>query len=784
MLWRATTGDRFEERFITRFDPRFWTVNFPRPMMAAVTNPGGDALDVTLVFYAKDDLAGLIWESEDTLDHPLLGYATNRDYRGLVFSFRWLSQGLKTLPEVNGPTLTIEGRDQTGAPRTWFVRLWNYAVGTAEDAVITLDFDNLDGGFLLPAEADPVWAGDIDRLFISMVPPEFDGVASGPLSGGRVEATLSLSAMRTRGGNAALAIGDDYMKPHETRLANGYDDSFNITPARLVRNLLHLGYRDWLTHYVGMSHYYSVAWDADEARYIVDPALPVLNVATVAWHSDLFARLARFGFRLALSLSFELLAQNAPADWSQRAFDGAQALTAWVPPSTLLQPTNTTAMGYLKSVYQAFGDLMVAAGLPPIFQIGEPWWWVSLDAAAVPHFYDATTTALFTAETGLPLPPMHQSASETPSAEQQVYLDWLGAKLGAATLDLRDFLRTTYANAQVTLLFFVPQVLNAAQPMRETVNFPVASWAWPAFDFLQIEDYTHVINADWRAHALGLEKVAADLGYPLSATQFFAGFVLDPADTQIWANIARALEDARARGFVERVIWAYPQTVRDGVVVFDPLEEPDMSGFHEVRLPATISFGSRGGPRFSTEIVVTASGHERRNQDWLEARAEYDLAGGIRSEADLATLVAFFRARAGRAFGFRFKDWADYSSAAPGAAISATDQAIGSGDGTTTAFQLVKAYGDGAATHLRTIRKPVAGTVRVALDGTEQTSGWSLDDTTGLVSFTTPPAAGVAITAGFEFDVPVRFAEDRIAVSLEAFAAGEVPSIRLLEIRE
>ena len=784
MLWRASASDRFERRFITRFDPRYWTVNFPRPMMAAVTNPGGEALDVTLVFYARDDLAGLIWESVDAVDHPLLGYETNRDYRGVVLSFRWVSQGLKTLPEVNGPTLTIEGRDQTGAARTWFVRLWNYAVGTAEDAVITLDFDNLDGGFLLPAEADPVWAGDIDRLFISMVPPEFDGVATGPLSAGRVEATLNLSDMRTTGGNAALEIGDDYMKPHMTRIANGYADTFNITPARLVRNLLHLGYRDWLTHYVGMSHYYSVAWDAGEARFIVDPALPILNAATVAWHADFFARLARFGFRLALSLSFELLAQNAPADWAQRAFDGSQALTAWVPPSTLLQPTNSAAMGYLKSVYQAFGDLMIAAGLAPVFQIGEPWWWVSLDSAAVPYFYDATTTALFTAETGLALPPMHQSASETPSAEQQVYLDWLGSKLGAATLDLRDFLGTTYANAQVTLLFFVPQVLDAAEPMRETVNFPVASWAWPAFDFLQIEDYTHVINGDWRAHALGLAKVADDLGYPLSATQFFAGFVLDPADTQIWSNIARALDDARSRGFAERVIWAYPQTVRDGVVVFDPLEEPDMSGFHEVRLPAAISFGSTGGPRFSTEVVITASGHERRNQDWLEARAEYDLAGGIRSEADLETLIAFFRARAGRAFGFRFKDWADCSSAAAGAAIGASDQTIGSGDGATTGFQLVKSYGDGAATHVRAIRKPVAGTVRVALDGVEQTSGWSVDDTTGVVSFDTPPPPGAAITAGFEFDVPVRFAEDRIAVSLEAFAAGEVPSIRLLEIRE
>jgi len=798
MLWLSDESDSFEERFITRFDPRFWTVNFPRPMMAAITNPGGAALDITLVFYSTDDLAGLIWASEDTLDHPLLRYETRRDYSGVVLSFRWISQGLKPLNEVHGPTLTIEGRDGAGNPRSWFVRLWNFAAGTPTDAVITLDFDNLAGGFLLPGQADPVDPRDIDRLFISMVPPEFDGSSNGPIEDGaggfmRAEASLKLRDIRTTGGHAELALGDDYVKPHGIRLANGYDDTFNLAPARLIRNLLQLGYRDWFTHYVGMSHFYSVAWDPLEARFVVDPALPTLNVATAAWHADFFARLKRFRFNLALSVSFELLNQNAPQGWAQRAYDGGIALTGWEPPSTLLAPTNTAAMDYLKSVYTAFGDLVNLAGLTPIFQLGEPWWWVAFRPAGpapqddagtrIPHFYDSTTTALFTAETGLPVPPAHMRADEIPTSEQQVYLDWLGEKLGMATLDIRDHLKAVFPGAQVTLLFFTPQVLDPDEPLVQAANFPVAFWAYPAFDFLQIEDYDHVIAGDWAAHDRDIERVMAELGYPVSSTQFFAGFVLFASDIHIWRNIERALIDAERRGFSERVIWAYPQVVRDGVVVFEIEEEVDMAGFHEVRLPEAIGFGSIGGPRFSTQVATTASGFERRNRDWQEARAEYDIASGIRSAQDLADLAGFFRARAGRAYGFRFKDWADFSSAVPGAEVTPFDQPLGAGDGNMSSFQLIKRYQDTAAMHDRRIAKPVAGSVRIGVDGGELTTGWSVDTTTGLVTFETPPGAGTTLTAGFEFDVPVRFADDRLGLSLEAFEAGEAGSIRLLEIR-
>ena len=128
-FWFAKAGDAQQHAHLKRFDPAYWTVNFPRPMMASVVTPSDHGLRVDAVFYRANDLAGLIWASEDTGDHPLLAYETQRDYRGLTLSFRWHSSGVLPLDAVNGPTLTIEGRDANGAVRSWFVRLWNYADG-------------------------------------------------------------------------------------------------------------------------------------------------------------------------------------------------------------------------------------------------------------------------------------------------------------------------------------------------------------------------------------------------------------------------------------------------------------------------------------------------------------------------------------------------------------------------------------------------------------------------------------------------------------------------------
>lgn len=200
-----------------------------------------------------------------------------------------------------------------------------------------------------------------------------------------------------------------------------------------------------------------------------------------------------------------------------------------------------------------------------------------------------------------------------------------------------------------------------------------------------------------------------------------------------------------------------------------------MSGFHEVRFPTDVGYGASGGPRFSTQVVEAASGFEQRNINWAQARARYNAGTAMTSEQALAELVAFFRARMGRAFGFRFKDWSDYASGTPGAAPSPVDQLIGIGDGTQTTFQLIKTYAPGADAHIRTITKPVDGSVRIAVNAGEMMSGWSVDTTTGMVVFDTAPADGNTIQAGFEFDVPVRFDSDVLDVSLETFNACARP---------
>jgi len=205
--------------------------------------------------------------------------------------------------------------------------------------------------------------------------------------------------------------------------------------------------------------------------------------------------------------------------------------------------------------------------------------------------------------------------------------------------------------------------------------------------------------------------------------------------------------------------------------------------FHEVRFPDNISRGARGGPERRTQIVEMASGDEERNGSWADSRRRYDASYGIRKADDLAAVTAFFEARRGRLYGFRWKDWADHKSGMPSAGTGVTDQPIGSGNGAATAFQLVKLYTSGAQSWTRTITKPVAGTIALALNGAPQISGWTVNTATGVVTFAVAPAPGIAITAGFEFDVPVRFDTDTLDVTLDFERLGSITSIPLIEVR-
>ena len=198
-----------------------------------------------------------------------------------------------------------------------------------------------------------------------------------------------------------------------------------------------------------------------------------------------------------------------------------------------------------------------------------------------------------------------------------------------------------------------------------------------------------------------------------------------------------------------------------------------MSGFHEVQFPPDIAYGATGGPGYTTSILTTVSGHERRNAAWAEARGRWNVASGLKRRDQVEALIAFFRARKGRAWGFRFKDWTDFEAA---------DQPLGMGDGSTRSFQLARHYVSAGVVETRTIAKPVPGSLAIRRDG-NPVANWSVDTATGIVTFSSPPPAGAVLTADFAFDVPARFDTDQMDLTLERFALGSWGQIPIVEIR-
>ena len=205
--------------------------------------------------------------------------------------------------------------------------------------------------------------------------------------------------------------------------------------------------------------------------------------------------------------------------------------------------------------------------------------------------------------------------------------------------------------------------------------------------------------------------------------------------------------------------------------------------FHQIRFPLDVALGTRGGPERATDIVTLHSGREERNSRWAGSRRRYNAGYGVKSRADLQAVLAFFEERRGRFHSFLWRDGLDHSSGAE--TPTAFDQIIGTGDGSTTAFQLTKTYGAAFDPYVRPITKPVEGSARLAVDGVELAgSGFTVNTLTGMVTLAAAPAADAAVTAGFLFDVPVRFDTDRLDIELSSFDAAEAPAIPLIEVLE
>jgi len=404
--------------------------------------------------------------------------------------------------------------------------------------------------------------------------------------------------------------------------------------------------------------------------------------------------------------------------------------------------------------------IAVAAGLAPKFQVGEPWWWVMPDGR--PCFYDASAVVAFA-----PVEMASIRRSKTPA--QIATLDAAGVCLAASTAALIAAAKGAAPGCVSHLLTYLPTVLEAKAPEAKRANMPVG-WASPAFDVLQLEDYDWVTAGDSASSAEGVAVAFARLGYPVERQHYLSGFVLRPDQAAEWGLIEAAAEVARVRGVAETFLWALPQVMRDGFVHFDHSEgDEGVDAFDDVLFPLELGREAEVAPGFSTAILTSAGGREARNAAWAEARTSYDVGPGLRSEADIGVLLAFFRARMGAARGFRLRDPFDFD---------AVGEVVGVGDGVLRRFALVKSYGAAE----RRITRPVAGSVSVALGGVG-TLAFSVE-AGGWVVLDVAPAFGVVVTAGFAFDVPVRFAGDRLSVARATFLAGVAASVPLVEVRE
>ncbi|WP_298862459.1 DUF2460 domain-containing protein [uncultured Sulfitobacter sp.] len=207
--------------------------------------------------------------------------------------------------------------------------------------------------------------------------------------------------------------------------------------------------------------------------------------------------------------------------------------------------------------------------------------------------------------------------------------------------------------------------------------------------------------------------------------------------------------------------------------------------FHEVQFPTDLSFGALGGPQRRVDVVTLANGYEERNTPWAHSRRVYDAGLGLRSLDDVEAVIAFYEARFGQMFGFRWKDWSDFKSGKPSVAINRQDQQIALGDGVTTEFQLIKSYRSGGHIYKRPITKPVKGSVLVAVEQDDKLEAvdYVVNDISGVITFKDAPDPDTRVFAGYEFDVPVRFDSDSLLTNIASFNAGQVPDIPVREVR-
>lgn len=557
----------FTKTTVKRFSPKYFTVNGPRSMSFSIVSDQ-DKMTINYTARLKNDLCGITWFSEDTKDHTNQKYSTNKDYRGTVWVFDIeLSNTSPVLnDEKRAPSITVNARDASGTPVTYIIPIFRYAdTPTLRTARVTIDWSTVMGGFFAD---QPIFAGDIDNLFIAAVVSSYD-VASDPLPA-PMNGSISITNVSVTGPSSDLVLRKATVGVNGLGMATSYDDSYDLTPQRIIENLLDLGYSDSINHYCGMSIFPQKTWDGTRLVIVTHDnaaGLPVVNNPTAQWHKDFARQCAKNNLRLIQAVSFETFSPDTRYDWVQRAANNELGETGYVPPSNLLSPCSVDAMNWLHKASIEFASIASAAGLEIIVQIGEPWWWYN-PGTLKPCFYDASTRQKFNAQTSLIAPDFQNIFSTNVGTPYDEFKTFLRNELGNAVLGIRDAIKTAHPTAKVSILPFFPTIINKG--IMEFVNYPVNQYAYPNFDIFQTEGYDWLIQDDTANIPKSMTIPLIDLGYPPSQVEYLAGFVPQlplNARPEVWKRILKNIKDNLTYSIRKQYIWAYNIIARDSVTI-------------------------------------------------------------------------------------------------------------------------------------------------------------------------------------------------------------------------
>lgn len=752
---------------IRRFEPAYWDIDFNLECAATIITTGANAWRVKGLFRSNKCLTGVYFRSKDRFGHPLYSYQQKTDWTNCVLTFDLSYSGC---PVINDTTrgLVMTATDMSGKP--YYIYLKNFMTAGSPSSTsgsFSINFSTAKAGV---SATDTVPWNFIDSVFIGFASSSFDKTAPlAPITETAFQADMT--NISVTGTNSTIGFNTAAQTAHGVRIADGYADSYPQTPERVINQIVKLGYRGFVTLYVGFNQFTSITWNGGLGRFQIDTSKPKVNVPTQQWITDYCTRLASNSIGIVMSVSYELLGSIAPAAWCQVDYKNDRVQSGWSPPSSFVSPTSTAGMQYLKDVGVAFVGLGVGAGCTTRYQVGEPWWFPGGYTDNGPGFYDASVTSTYLAETGLAIPtPKIQTIYDDYSAPAQTaFLTWLGGKMGASTIALRDAVKAAYAGTQCGVLFYTPTVSNPLSPMMQLVNFPVSAWTSPAWDFVQVEDYEVIEFGNFVQQRLDLDVPMKSLGYPVSKCEYFSGFNLLDATTFIWDKIDYAVWQALVlKSYPVALVWARPQVCRDGWVYNTANYSTYAAATAAPSFPAFPSIAELGWnvsrtPVFNNLISSHVSGKEIRSPRAVFPRWEFDLSYDILDSKKTSTyqsMFSFFQSMGGRSSKFRFTDPENNT---------ATAQFIGTGDGYRNIWAMCRSVG--------TIYEEPVGYVNtlsaVYLNGVLQSPAtytlW-YNDQWPSIKFNTPPGAGVTITATFTYSFVCRFYND--SQSYEEFMAN------------